>query len=546
MRLKISLLFLLWSLLWVVGSFWAACGLQRDLQRQAAALLAEKADAMTASTRLNVVARGQTLVLQGLTHRQSDKQRAIQALQHAVRLQGVQGYARALNPVRTVVDAVVFEPKPSGWGLLAAAEDWLQLQGVTGSEYESQAIASSVSGGGQWSRFLRNGLESDADACIESDQLQVTTSSALDLADERRPQGVLAFARWGTPWRTLDLDWPLEKLHRSLVEAGLPAEAWLQGVSVTVEKVRDAHFAWRAAQAERQRLLAQPPGHLVLAVSEDVILLRGQLGTSQLCTLVADTVRKAAGNRKVVNALVHDNHRRPETDAMKLAATLPDLPGGLLAKMLAVGTVDVGWKRIDLASVDVEDERSLGIEQLPRGLDPRLVLPDVLAAITWMHSSSLPPEPKPSVKPLPHLLLAAAGDRVMVRGRVAEEAVRAQIDSAVRKLYSSRSVDVSIQLDPSCEPVANVLPTLSALPVLPAMNSTGWLALAVPGGSWHGKPLQPSFLEIQGLADSGLLPDGVTTNQVMTAMLDITDLLQSHLQRVLNSAPGIPLQSPKP
>ena len=60
------------------------------------------------------------------------------------------------------------------------------------------------------------------------------------------------------------------------------------------------------------------------------------------------------------------------------------------------------------------------------------------------------------------MVIVAAGDRVYLRGIVAGEAARTQIEEAARKQYSGRVVDAGILLDPAYEPVVSVLPTVSA------------------------------------------------------------------------------------
>lgn len=541
---RIPLLLLPWSLLWLGGSYWAALGLQQEVEAAARVLLAGTADTRVVTTRLEVQAQGQQLHLTGVAHRQSDEARALALLRDQVRLAGLRGLGTGYNPVAQVVDEVVLEARPSGWGILAGTPGLMQLSGVAGSDFESQSLASSLTGGGQWSSILRNSLETDAEACAEADHLDATTGSDLKITDATLAQGVLAVARWGQPWTALDLDQPLETLRRKMIDLGVPAKAWAQGISSEVERVRDAHFNWRTTLAEQRRLQSQPPGHLVLALRGDAVLLRGELGSPPSCKLMIDAVRKVAGERRVIEEVAPSSRRKPESDLVKLATTVPPLPGGLLSRLLAVGTPVSGWKLIDLAAFDGEDENALGADLLPPGLDPRLVLPDVLASLAWIHSVDSAPVRTPSDKPLPFVVIVAAGDRVYLRGIVAGEAARTQIEEAARKQYSGRVVDAGILLDPAYEPVVSVLPTVSALPAVPAENSTGLLAVAQAGGPWRAKPMRARFLESQGLAESSLLPDGIGANQVMPALLDVADQVQAHLARVLSSSPGIPLQNP--
>lgn len=530
---------LLWAVLWLAGSFWSAVGLQRDLARAAQAALHQPD-----GPRLSVEARGRQVVLHGKVHRESDVQRAREKLANDVRLPGVLSLGWKINPVESVRSEVDLDLKPEGWGLLVATSRQVRLIGQCGSAFESQRIEGSLNVGGRLAAVMRNDLEVDGDALVESDRLELTTGSPLDITDEGLRRGVIAFARWGTAWHRLDSAQPAEALRQQLLAAGMPAQAWPEGVSDEVQRARVAHSHWVAAQQQEKRLAMLPPGHVVLAQRGDTLLLRGELGTPQLCSLVIGAVAKASPQRRIVDELVPSVHRRPETDASLLATTVPTMAGGFLSKMLAVGTPSSGWRRIDLAALDIQDESTFGPDLLPLGLDLRLVLPDVLTALAWVHSIN--PEPlKPSEgKVLPHLLLAAAGDRVFLRGAVAEESVRAQIEAAARRLYIGRVVDSNIRLDSACMAASTILQTVTSMPALPAQNTTGLLGIAVAGQVWQSRPLRAAWLDEAGLAASGLLPPNVSAAQVMPDMIEIASPLSAHLGNVRQSAPGIPLQSP--
>lgn len=541
---RIWLLLLLWAFLWLGGSAFCAWNLQAMIQRQANAVLAENA---RPGDRTSLVARaqGRMVQLEGTLHRESDLKRAVQQVQEQTRLPGMFGLAAQVVPIDHVTtDRVQLQPKPTGWGILAASSHVVRLRGVAGSDYEVQSIAASIRGDASVHQLLQNEIDSDPQGLIEAEDLQPTLTSALPLTDNDRAACVLAFARWGTPWVLVNLDQPVETIRRRLLELGLPAEAWPQGVSADVEMVRDQHFAWRTSEATRKSLDRQPPGHLVLAVRADTILLRGELGTESICSLVSQTVQHRADNRRVIDELVHSTRRRPETDARLLASTFPSIPGGLLTKLLAVGTPASGWKLINLANVDIEDESTLGLHEIPEALDPRLVMPDVLAAVAWIHSIDDSPVSRFANMLQPYILIAGIGEHVYVRGMVAEESTRSQIETATRKLYAARSVDCAIRVDASCAPSFDTPQTLATLPTVPALNTTGILAVTTPGRSWKAKPMRSDFLDSDGLTRSNLLPDYVSAAQVMPDLIGISDEIRAHLAKVINGAPGIPLQAP--
>lgn len=530
---------LLWAVLWLAGSYWSAVGLQQNIAKAAQAALFNPE-----GPRLTAEARGRQVVLQGTVHRESDMQRAREKLANEVRVPGLLSLGSRINPVQSVRSEVVMDLKPEGWGLLVATSRQVRLIGQCGSAFESQRIEGSLTAGQRFTVPMRNDLAVDGDALVESDRLEMTTESPLELSEQHLRRGLIAFARWGSAWQRLDSTLPAETTRQRLLAAGMPTGAWSEGVSDEVQRARVAHDHWLAAQQQEKRLAQLPPGHVVLAQRGDTLLLRGELGTPQLCSLVAGAVVRASPNRRLVDELVPSVHRRPESDASLLASTVPPMAGGLLSKMLAVGTPSSGWRRIDLATLDIQDESTFGPDLLPLGLDVRLVLPDVLAALAWLHSINHEP-PKPTEgKMLPHVLLAAVGDRVFLRGAVAEESVRAQIESAAKRLYVGRVVDARIRLDSACMTASTILQTVTSLPDLPAQNTTGLLGIAVAGQVWQSRPLRAAWLDEAGLATSGLLPTNVPAAQVMPDLLEIAGPLAAHLGTVSQSAPGIPLQSP--
>jgi len=530
---------LLWAVLWLAGSVWSAIGLQQDLAKAAQAALYDPA-----GPRLTASAQGQQVVLHGTLHRASDLQRAKDRLAKDVRLPGAVGLGSSINPVQSVRSLVVMDLKPEGWGLLVATNRQVRLLGACGSAFESQRIEGSVNAGGHLSSLIRNDMVADADSFIEADALERTANANLPLDEENLKHGVIAFARWGSPWEMLDAAQPAEVLRQKMLAAGLPADAWPEGVSDEVHRARVARQHWLAEQEQAKQLAKLPPGHVVMAQRGDAILLRGELGTPQLCALVVGAVVKAAPMRRIIDELLPSVHRRPETDASLLTSTLPTMAGGLLTKMLAVGTPTSGWRRIDLATLDVQDESTFGSDVLPTGLDPRLVLPDVLTAVTWLQSINNEPLKPTEGQMLPHLIIAAAGDRVYLRGAVAEESVRAQIESAAKRFYVGRVVDASIRLDTACMATRTILQTVTTLPSLPAQNTTGLLGMAVAGQVWQSLPLRDTWLDEAGMVASGLLPPNVSAAQVMPDLLDLLSPLAAHLSAVKRAAPGIPLQSP--
>jgi hypothetical protein len=231
-------------------------------------------------------------------------------------------------------------------------------------------------------------------------------------------------------------------------------------------------------------------------------------------------------------------------DVQPLVSTLPKLPPGRLATLLAIGTPQSGWTTLDIDAIDLQDDSTLGGDALPAGLDRRLVLPDVLSTVAWLHSINTKPAPRNPNLRVPHLLLAVIGDRVLVRGVVAAESERTQIETAARQRYDTRALEVAIRLDATCAPTDSILPTIGSLPAAPALNTTGLLAVAIAGETWRTHTLRVDLLDATGLEKSGLVPEDVPLLQLMPDVLAIADLAKAHLGTIQSAPPGIPLQTP--
>lgn len=541
---RIWLLALLWGALCLAGAVWAALGLQGDLGRLAREELARQGDVAAG---LQVSARGQDLFLSGTTNRQGDMERVAKGMAVHLHLRGPFGAGDRWQPVRRVVNEIAVVPRPEGWGVLAATASAVHLRGVAGSENEANRIGLAVRSSGQLvTKALVNDLAVDGELFIESDQLESTIQSVPALTSEVVKRGLLAVTTWGRKWLELDVTKPAELLRRQVLAEGLPAEAWETDLFAEVERVRDNREDYAARELEKHRLESLAPGHVVMAVRGSQILLRGELGSEQACELLGDAIRVACQDRVVIDELAHSSHRKPEDSPKLLASTVPRLPSGLLAKYLAVGTPDLGWKALDLDALDVENQETLGQAMLPAGLDRRLVLPDVSTGLVWINSIESAPTQRDVTRKPSYFMLAAVGSHVYLRGAVAEEAVRTQVEAAARRLYGSRELDVAVRLDATCLPIGQALQTLSTLPPPPSMDMAGILAFAFNGDEWHVKNMLMRWLEPEELGKSGLVPAGTSMNLLMPDVLAVTPAVKTHLARLSLGPPGIPVQSSSP
>lgn len=537
---SIWLLASFWAVLCLGGAMWAALGLQEELTSAATAkLLAEDA----APEELKVAVAGQSVRLTGTANRQTDIDRMVKLASHDLRLPGVLDAGLRFNPVRQVINQIRLVIRPEGWGVLAATGTAVHLRGISGSESEANRLELAVRSSGQLSRMFASDLAVDGEIFIESDQLETTIQSVPELTSEAIKQGLLAVTIWGRKWKVLDVTKPAEVLRKEVLALGLPETAWESDLFTEVERVRSAREAYVSAEEEKSRLERLAPGHVVMAVRGSQVLLRGELGTPQSCELLADAIRLAAQDRVVIDELAHSSHRKPEDSPKLLASTVPRMPVGLLAKFIAVGTPGSGWKTFDMDSVDLENQASITQAMLPEGLDLRLALPDVTTALTWINSIDAAPMQRDVARMPPYFMLTAVGNHVYLRGAVAEEAVRTQVEAAVRRLYASRELDVEVRLDGTCQSIGQALQTLATLPPPPSPETSGFIAFAFGGEEWRRKPIQARLLEPAGLQQSGLLPDGLSVNLFMPDLLSVAPAVKAHLGQLSLGPPGIPAQS---
>ena len=539
---RIWLLALLWLALCLGGALWAALGLQAKVGQLAGAKVEELAKDTEVLADLKVHAEGRAVVLSGSVNRSSDVDRVMQTLGADVRMPGAFGKGGPYNPVQRVVNQLSLIPRPQGWGVLAATSGAVHLRGMAGSQNEADRLALAVKSSGQLDNKFVSALMVDGEIFVESDNLEKTIQAVPSMSADSIKQGFLAVARWGGDWHVLDLEKPAEVLRREVLALGLPQEAWETELFAEVSRVRSAREAFVTDSMEKKRQGALASGHVVMAVRGSEILLRGELGSDNACKLLADAIRVSNPDRIIIDELAHSSHRKPDDSPRLLTSALPKLAGGLLVKYLTVGTPETGWKSMDLDQLDIEKQDTITQEMLPEGMDRRLVLPDVSTALAWLLSIDGAPKMRDGASTPPYLMIAAVGNHVYLRGVVAEEGMRTQVEAAARRLYSSRELDVAVRLDTSCQAVGLALQTIATMPPPPSPETAGFLSFSFAGEEWHGKPALARLLEADGLEQAGLLPEGFSVNLIMPDILAVAPAVRAHLSQLSKGPPGIPMQ----
>ena len=540
--MKLPLLFTVaWAALWLVGSWWAADGLEKDIAGAARNLLAAQGREFE-----QVVPQvaGQTVLLKGVVRHPDDGARLTKLIHEQLRLPEALGAGKQVSPAQLVITSDLrTDLRPAGWGLLVANPQGVRLMGLAGSESESVRVASELAPLVSDLK-VSNEVESDPEAALESDRPTKGLDQAAGFTRDALKSGLAAFARWGGDWTILDLGRPNEHLRKDLVEMGLPQRVWEEKAGPALQALQDQYATHLAVVREQQKRNAQAVGYVVLAVRADTILIKGELGDEPARVLVADKIKLAAGERRVIDELAFNPNRRPQSDAYKLTSSLPQLPRGNTAKMLAVGTLATGWKVLNLADIDVEDANTIMPGMLPADADRRLLIADVAGAAVWVNSILGRPEGDPVMKPPGHLFMAIAGTQVMLRGRVADEPTRTLVESAVRKRYPALEPDIVLRVDPACEVAPDYLQTLGLLPTAPGPDTSGLLAFAIVGDVWQTKPARASLLEPDTMARSGLIPEEFPINTVLPDVLDVAPTLKAHFKLHERTAPrGIPMQT---
>ena len=529
-----------WAALWLMGSWWAALGVQGELQSSVGKVLQE---ARTDFPTLDAIVRGQDVFFSGSVRRTTDLPKVTALLHSNVRLDSSWSHGTHRSPIRnTDGSAVQIDHRASGWGVIVADATQVTVYGVVNDEVEALRIASQlrpVFGGPE----IVSRLDADAEAVVREEALTDTSAVEKIVQSGRARDGLLAIARWGEAWKPIDLSQPRERIRRAMQEFGISDSLWnerLAGDVVKLQAQLEQVLAEREMETKRQQLA---PGHVVLAVRADTILVRGEWGTPTARDLFLQRLGQVAGTRRVINQLRVSDRRKPEDDIRPLIESMPGLPEGNLARWVAVGSILDGWKVVPLTEIDVEDANTIMPAMLPASVDHRLMIVDVADAAIWVNSIASEPVPHtPKTYPA-HLFMAFAGMNVYVRGCVPNEALRTQTEQAVRKRYPQLEAEVLVEVDTQCLAGEAPLQTLGLLPVAPGADTSGLLAFAIVGEPWATKPARASLLEAQTLAGSGLLPPQFPVNLLMPEVLDVAPSLMAHFRLFERTAPaGIPPQ----
>jgi hypothetical protein len=513
--------------LWLVGALVCVPRLQRALETAAQDALAQQPALRKRLGGLHLAFDGQQARLTGSVRTLQDRSLIEAAVQEQVSapVPLSASLGRSLNPVISVQSEIEVTPNPPGWLLLAANGTHAHLLGTAANAYEARDLTRSV----QESWSAQGGTSEGApgiDPDSHDEAAQVSATLRAVPAPQSTAQAYLA--RIGQAWQDLALTQTDAELLATAQTLGVSADEWREQVRPVLEKLRAVLRQQRSAQAEQERLARLPPGHLFIAVRDQQIILRGEVGSEAMKRLILEDALATFTPHRLHDEIRVSAHRRPSGDFGPLTTALLPLDGEEGDKSFFLSFSDAAWKPVDW---QIAASEQAWHQDLPTSLDARPLQNDSARLCRWLEGddTDLPP---PSLPMEPAFITLVLFDsRAFLSGQVAGEAVREQLIAAVRQAYSPPFLVSSegIHVRGDCEPGGNILQTLKSLPPPPTAGSAGMFAIARPGSTWTLIPVTPELVEAGGLRKSKLIPAGIPATVVEDLSAEAIERLRLHL-----------------
>jgi len=513
--------------LWLIGALYCVPRLQRDLETGAQEVLAGQPALSKRLGGLHLVFDGQQAHLTGSVRTPQDRSLIETAMHEQVRVPTPLSafLGRHLNPVSGVQNEIEVVPYPPGWLLLATNGAHARLLGTAANEFEARDLAHSVQE--NWST---RGGTTEGMPDTDADQHDEAASVSATLRTLPAPQSSVqaSLTRIGQSWKALTLSKSDADLLAEARALGVSEAEWQQQVLPTLQELRSTLQQQQLAQAESQRLAGLPAGYLFIAVRDQQIILRGEVGSAAMKEEILNDALTAFAPRRLHDEIRVSAQRRPSGEFGPITTALLPEAGKAGGRSCFLSLSGDAWKPVDWQIATAEQSWK---QSLPTGLDARPLQNDSAMVSNWLDGDdSHSPAPSQPTAPA-FFAIALFGSKAIISGQMAEEAVRAQLIAAVRQAYRPQFVVISDQVHVrgNCEPSSNILHTLKSLPPPPAASSAGIFAIAKPGSTWTLIPLTRKLVEAGGLAQSGLLPAGIPPAVVEDLASEAIEQLRMHL-----------------
>ncbi len=513
--------------LWLVGALVCVPRLQRDLESAAQSALSQQTVLLNRLGGLRLAFDGQQARLSGSVRTPQDRSVLETTVRDLVRAPAPfsGGLGLRLNPVSTVRSEIEVVPYPAGWLLLAAKGTHARLLGTAASAYEARDLARSV----QESWSAQGGMTEGLPATDKDNHDEAASVFATLRTVPAPPSTAQAYlARIGQSWKELALNQTDEELLAEARMLGVSPAEWQQHVLPALHELRDALQKQRHELTENARLAKLPPGHLFIAVRDQEIILRGEIGTAAMKRAILDDALATFAPRRLHDEIRVSAQRRPSGDFGPISTALLPEANKAGGKSYFLSLSGEAWKPVDWQITASEQSWK---QDLPAGLDASVLQKDSALLTGWLQGDDTH-SPAPALPMEPAFISLALFDaRVIISGQVAEESVRARVIAAVRRAYSPPFLVLSddVHVRGNCDPSGNILHTLKSLPPPPTAHTAGLLAIAKPGGTWMLIPVTKELVEAGGLAKSGLLPAGIPAAVVADLSAEAIEQLRLHL-----------------
>jgi hypothetical protein len=423
---------------------------------------------------------GQRALITGAVRHQQDGLRLIHSLNHDLRTPG-----NPFNPVTKVTATSSLEVKPlqSGW-LVAAVQGFnAEIIGTCATPQERDTLEQSLrSRWPTWRGKINFALQVDPRRFDESSAWLATVRS-LPAPEARGQKSARLFAaQIGRTWTDLPLQTSAPSpapIPPPLHALGITSNEWQDRVLSHHDAVLSHLQKETAWEIEQERLRNLPPAHVFLGKRGNQVLLRGEVFDIDSKRAVIASIMAALPEARLLDDLRANGTRRPDPGlgSFNPSETLSDTSD----KAFALGLPGKPWTPLDW---EVARSAQPWSSLLPPGLDPKSLAEDSALVIDWLQGSNagiplLPTPPQPAF-----LTLAVYQDRIMISGRLAEQALHTQILAALKRAYpSGYTIDDQIAVSGSTLASDSVQHTTQTIPV--RQTDPLLFAIALPGKPWQ-------------------------------------------------------------